>query len=403
MHQQQADEYDGEEEDVEIGGRSSKMPPPKKPRQKGPIDMYFTPNPREAIKARKEGRQQTINETCRKNLRDKVCHEIGRWFNDAGIPFNAATYESFQIMIEAIGQFGPGIKAPSMYELRVPILNKEVEEVQNQIVENKKEWAEKGCSILSDGWRDSVVLKDIINFLVNSPKGSVFVKSLDVSDVSKDADLLFHVLDKMVEEVGEENVVQVVTDNASAYVKAGKLLEAKRPHLYWTPCAAHCLDLMLEDIGKHIPRVKNALKKAIYSNGYIYSHVGFVNLMRKFTNQRNLHRPAITRFATSFITLAQIHKQKNNLRKMVTSQEWEASKWSKEPTGKKIKSYFLQETFWRNVLYSLKLTDPLVKVLRLVDGEKNPAMGYIYEVMDRAKEAIRDSFPNREDDLQESF
>ncbi|KAE8717751.1 hydroxyproline-rich glycoprotein family protein [Hibiscus syriacus] len=175
-------------------------------------------------------------------------------------------------MIEAIGQFGPGMKAPSMYELRVPILNKEVEEVQNQIVENKKEWAEKGCSILSDGWRDSVVQKDIINFLVNSPKGSVFVKSLDVSDVSKDADLLFHVLDKMVEEVGEENVVQVVTDNASAYVKAGKLLEAKRPRLYWTPCAAHCLDLMLEDIGKNIPRVKNALKKAIYSNGYIYCH-----------------------------------------------------------------------------------------------------------------------------------
>lgn len=144
------------------------------------------------------------------------------FYYDVGIPFNAATYDSFQIMIESIGQFGPGLKAPSMYELRVPILNKEVKEVQNQIVENKKEWAEKGCSILSDGWRDSVVQKDIINFMVNSPKGSVFVKSQDVSDVSKDADLLFRVLDKMVEEVGEENVVQVVTDNASAYVKAGK-------------------------------------------------------------------------------------------------------------------------------------------------------------------------------------
>ncbi|XP_039006462.1 uncharacterized protein LOC120134051 [Hibiscus syriacus] len=269
MHQQQADEYDGEEDVVEIGGRSSKMPPPKKPRQKGPMDIYFTPNPREAIKARMEGRQQTINETCRKNHRDKVCHEIGRWFYDAGIPFNVVTYESFQIMIEAIRQYGPGMKAPCMYELRVPILNKEIEEVQNQIVENKKEWAEKGCSILSDGWRDSVVQKDI-NFMVNSPKGSVIVKSLDVSDVSKDVDLLFHVLDKMVEEVGEENVVRVVTDNASSYVKAGKLLEAKRPHLYWTPCVAHCLDLMLEDISKHIPRVKNALKNSIYSNGYIY-------------------------------------------------------------------------------------------------------------------------------------
>lgn len=127
-------------------------------------------------------------------------------------------------MIEAIGQFGPGMKPPSMYELRVPILDKEVKDVEMKMLENEKEWAEKGCSLLSDGWRDSVVQKDIINFLVNSPKGSVFVKSLDVSNVAKDADLLFRVLDKMVEEVGEKNVVQVVTDNAAAYVKAGNIL-----------------------------------------------------------------------------------------------------------------------------------------------------------------------------------
>ena len=34
------------------------------------------------------------------------------------------------------------------------------------------------------------------------------------------------------------------------------------------------------------------------------------------------------------------------------------------------------------------IIEPLVKVLRLVDGEK-PAMGYLYEAMDRAKESIR--------------
>lgn len=75
---------------------------------------------------------------------------------------------------------------------------------------------------MSDGWRDSVVQKDIINFLMNSPRGSFFMKSMDVSEVSKDANLLFGILDDMVEEVGEENVIRVITDNASAYVKAGK-------------------------------------------------------------------------------------------------------------------------------------------------------------------------------------
>ncbi|KAG2254376.1 hypothetical protein Bca52824_084512 [Brassica carinata] len=108
-----------------------------------------------------------------------------------------------------------------MYELRVPLLNKEVHNTLLQTEENKKEWASKGCSLMSDGWRDSVAKKDIVNFLVNSPKGSVFMKSTDVSEVVKDAKLLFDLLDDMVEEIGEAYVVQVITDNAKNYIKAG--------------------------------------------------------------------------------------------------------------------------------------------------------------------------------------
>ena len=32
-------------------------------------------------------------------------------------------------------------------------------------------------------------------------------------------------------------------------MKVGKL-QMKKYNLYWTPCAAHCIDLMFEDIGK---------------------------------------------------------------------------------------------------------------------------------------------------------
>ncbi|KAJ0621437.1 putative HAT dimerization domain, ribonuclease H-like superfamily [Helianthus annuus] len=135
----------------------------------------------------------------------------------------------------------------------------------------------------------------------------------------------------------------------------------------------------------------------MFVNGYIYNFVGLVNLMRKFTNQKNLHRPAVTRFATSFITLLQFHKQKNNLRKMVTSQEWLDSKWANDLKGKKVASILLHDSFWRNITYSLKLTGPLVKVLRLVDGERAPAMGYIYEAMERAKLTIKESFKEKDE------
>ncbi|KAF8379273.1 hypothetical protein HHK36_028705 [Tetracentron sinense] len=51
----------------------------------------------------------------------------------------------------------------------------------------------------------------------------------------------------------------------------------------------------------------------------------------------------------------------------------------------------LSTTFWNNIVYAMKITAPLVCVLRLVDGEKKPPMGYIYEAMDRAKETIKEA------------
>ena len=40
------------------------------------------------------------------------------------------------------------------------------------------------------------------------------------------------------------------------------------------------------------------------------------------------------------------------------------------------------------------ISEPIVKVMRLVDGDK-PAMAYLYEAMDRAKEAIRSYYADK--------
>ena len=68
----------------------------------------------------------------------------------------------------------------------------------------------------------------ITNFLVNSPKGTVFLKSINTSNISKNAKNLFQLHDSLVQEIGEKNVVQVVTDSASTYVLAGKKINGKK-------------------------------------------------------------------------------------------------------------------------------------------------------------------------------
>ena len=68
----------------------------------------------------------------------------------------------------------------------------------------------------------------ICNFLVNSPKGTVYLSSVDTSNMSKTADKVFEMLDAIVERIEEENVVQVVTDNAANYKAVEQLLMEKK-------------------------------------------------------------------------------------------------------------------------------------------------------------------------------
>lgn len=108
----------------------------------------------------------------------------------------------------------------------------------------------------------------------------------------------------------------------------------KRPHLYWTPCTAHYLDLMLEDIRK-LPQTKKTIKRSISISGYTYNRVGLLNTMRRFIEQRKLLRLAMTWFAMAFITLSVSMNEKSNLMKMFISEDPKGSKcWEREKGGK---------------------------------------------------------------------
>ncbi|KAK8553918.1 hypothetical protein V6N12_030897 [Hibiscus sabdariffa] len=191
------DEYDQEDEQECEILNSSVVPSQKsekKTRRKGLMDLFVTP------KANPKKDEGGVYAACAHQLRAKAYRFIARFFYDVRIAFNAPNYPSFKNMVEDIGQFGPGMKAPSMHKLRVPLLKKEVYDNQKLMEDHKKEWVEKGCSILLDEWCNSVVQKDIANFLVNSPNGSMFIKSMDVLEIVKDAKMLFQVIDAMVEE-----------------------------------------------------------------------------------------------------------------------------------------------------------------------------------------------------------
>ncbi|CAN6454081.1 unnamed protein product [Victoria cruziana] len=112
--------------------------------------------------------------------------------------------------------------------------------------------------------------------------------------------------------------------------------------------------------------------------------------MRKFTKGAELIRPAQTRFATNVLTVQSIVKQRAVLRQMFSSDDWSAYQGAFKRKASLVVDIIFNNDFWQSCVMLLKICLPLLKVLRLADSESRPSIGYLYEAMDKAKEAIRD-------------
>ena len=100
-----------------------------------------------------------------------------------------------------------------------------------------------------------------MNLCVNSNVGTAFLSSRESSDEAHTSELIFEHVDKCIEQVGSQNVIQVVIDNTANNMGATKLLKVKRSNIFWTSCATHTINLILESIGK-LSRYKKVIHQA---------------------------------------------------------------------------------------------------------------------------------------------
>ncbi|KAF6171638.1 hypothetical protein GIB67_042153 [Kingdonia uniflora] len=235
-----------------------------------PIDVDFRP------------KAPTSNEN--KKALENTHGYIADFFYENSISFNCARSDSYSKMMQAIVQYNDSstFKPPSYIDLRVKILKKK-EETSNWVDNFTVHWETYGVTIMTDWWTDGKG-RTLINFLVNCPKGTVFLKSIDGSARIHNAELIYKMLKDVIEEVGEKNVIQICTDNASNYVLAGDWIMAESK-IYWMPCAAHCVNLILGDVSKmHL--VEETVKDAKQISFFIYNHKHMLHLMRKQTKGR---------------------------------------------------------------------------------------------------------------------
>lgn len=164
------------------------------------------------------------------------------------------------------------------------------------------------------------------------------------------------------------------------------MLMAKRPNIFWTKCAASCVDLMLEDIGQ-IPLIKNTIKKARSLTAFIYGQRQLLDMTRRYTNQQDLVHVGVSYYTTCCLNLRSLYDSRIELKTIFVSKEWEDNKLSKAAVGKKFYNLVVSNEFWDRVLYVINCFEPLVDVLRRM-GSDIPSMGCIYGDLTNAKKEI---------------
>ncbi|CAN6362871.1 unnamed protein product [Urochloa humidicola] len=351
----------------------------------GPMDKFT--KPLDASSLGKKIHQTKISEHIMKERLHKLKRYIARWLYIRGVPFHAINNEEFDQMLEAAGRYGPGAKKPYQHELREKLLHEEVSDTKEMLKLQEKEWAKNGCSIMTDAWTDQK-RRSIMNLCVNCSIGTSFLEAKEASSESHTGELIFQYINSCIVKVGAENVVQVVTDNASNNMAAKNLLYVERPNIFWSSCATHTINLMLEGIGK-MKKFKSTIDQAKALTIFIYAHHKTLSLMRKYTKKRDIIRPGVTRFASNFLTLQSLYEKKEQLRIMSQSDEWEKlNPVKKTVKGVQATATLVKPNFWNDVALCLRVFEPLVKVLRMVDGDIKPSMAFIYGEIIKAKKDI---------------
>ncbi|XP_031255101.1 uncharacterized protein LOC116113087 [Pistacia vera] len=293
----------------------------------------------------------------------KACEEV--------LPLEMTINEDF------IATIGPGYKHPNYDAMHINLLMDAKKEVKLLVDDYRKTWEEVGCTLMVDGWINTSH-RPLINFLVYCPKGFCFLKSMDALDVVKDAFTLFKLFEKMVLWVGPNNIVHVVIDNGTNYKAIGRMLSEKYKSITWSPCAAHCINLILNDIVE-MNHIVNLAKRAYEVTKFVYNHLVLLAWLRKRQGWTEIVRSGATRFATTFIALRNLHEHKHTLQAMLTNRFFVGSRYARSHKGKEVIPIILDYGFWDGMGM-------------IVDSDDKPAIGYVYDGMYRARLRIKKLF-----------
>lgn len=333
--------------------------------------------------------------------REEADKECAMMFYTGMISFNFARNPHFTKFFQRLANGNlHGYVPPSYKRLRTTLIAQMRAHVDKLLQPIRDSWTKKGASICSDGWQD-LQSRPLINIMIASAGGPMFQSTIDASEIlSKDVEYLAEVFTKVIEEIGESKVVQVITDNASNYKAAGAIIENKFPSIFWTPCVVHCLNLVLKSICEPSEKathysecqwISQLVRQVNEINNFIKNHGLATTIFERYADMKLLNI-AETRFGSKTVMATRLQRLKEALEKTMMDPDWKKFKVNGrtpvELKAREVKDLLVSDTWWDQVDYLLKFTLPMMNFLRAADMDSS-MLHLVYDLWDSMIEEVK--------------
>lgn len=158
-------------------------------------------------------------------------------------------------------------------------------------------------NIVFDEWTNAT-RHPLVNF--NGPN---FLKAVNALGKYKDKQYMGELFIKVIEDVGIDSCVQIITDNAFVCKATSMTMETKYPQMFWTPYIVYSLNLALKSMASNVTWIGNLIDDAHHIHNFVQNHTNALTIYWEYTHL-SLLKIVDTRFASSFIMFKRLREYK---------------------------------------------------------------------------------------------
>jgi hypothetical protein len=287
-----------------------------------------------------------------------------------------------------------------------------------------------GAMIISDGWT-SIQARPIVNALLATPAGTMFLQALDTSGSTKDAKFIADFIINIIEARGPENIVAVCMDGACT--GSFPLITAKYKHVFCFICPAHSLDNFFKNVFCDKMKIKIKGIEGDFDWGtdiflepfteawdvikFVTNHSKPHSIFRDISNDQNtwlgrvqpffceLIKFGDTRFASRLLLLKRYHSLRIVMESLVAHVGYKLwlDKQDKDvkEKGEEIRITVQKSAHWVAVECAVRVLSPTLKVLRLTDGKTGATLGKVHGLCVGLDALYRNDIVGMDDDTRE--